>query len=137
MTLPRIPMLSLLIPALLLAGCGQTDPCAGVRDLATSPAGLTLTQVEHPAGWGHSECFQCHQAWRIHTADCNSFGDTAGLIDLAAVAEQADPQDTTSCIPCHGDNGVEGWDALLAALLADMQADTQTDPQTADREAQP
>lgn len=99
--------------ALVLAwlGCAEEDPCAGVRDLATSPGGLALTREEHAAGWGKTACFQCHQAWVIHARDCSSFGDTAELVDLSAVAERADPSDTSSCVPCHGANGVAAWEA--------------------------
>jgi len=90
--------------ALLLAGCAPADPCDRIRDLATSPAGLELTEDEHP-GWGETACFQCHQVGRIHTHDCFS----AAEIDVAAIADLVDPEDTTSCIPCHGDNGVPEW----------------------------
>ncbi len=103
---------SLLLPLMLLCACGTDDPCEGLRDLATSPGGLTLTEAEHALGWGQSDCFQCHQAFKIHRADCSSFDDSGGFIDLAAVAELADPADTTSCVPCHGSNGVPGWDQL-------------------------
>jgi len=104
-----------LLFALLLGtvGCETSDPCSGVADLALSPAGLTLTQGEHVDGWGHDECFQCHQAWRIHRVSCSSFDGEPGLIDLEAIADRADPNDTTTCVSCHGANGVPGWDALL------------------------
>jgi hypothetical protein len=94
-------------PALLLlalAGCGD-DPCAGTRDLLASPSALTLTEAEHELGWGRSECFQCHQQFRIHEEDCID----VAAVDGAAIDEASDPDDTTTCVPCHGSNGVPGW----------------------------
>ena len=90
-----------------LAACGSDDPCAGVSDLLASPGGLALTEAEHPAGWGRSDCMLCHQAAAIHTASCAS-----APVDLAAVREEADPEDTRTCVACHGANGVEAWAEL-------------------------
>jgi hypothetical protein len=109
---PVIHRLALLL-CVLVAGCETDDRCAGVADLARSPAGLTITQQEHSEGWGHAQCFQCHQAWRIHRVSCSSFGDDSNLIDLQKITDQVDPADTTTCIGCHGANGVPGWDELL------------------------
>ncbi|MES2639462.1 MAG: hypothetical protein V4850_08250 [Myxococcota bacterium] len=78
----------------VLGGCAAPDPCADKRDLSNSPAGLTLTAAEHPAGWGRAECFQCHQRWNVHQDDC---------IDGVAIG----PIDTEQgCASCHGGNGV-------------------------------
>jgi hypothetical protein len=92
---------------LLLAGCPPADPCTRIRDLATSPAGLDLTQDEHP-GWGQTECFQCHQIVNIHRYDCFSAAD----IDVAAIRDLIDPEDTSTCVPCHGANGVPEWESI-------------------------
>lgn len=97
----RFLLLSLLAVA---PACGD-DPCAGRRDLLQSPKGLVLTLDEHVLGWGQAECFQCHQTWNLHSSGCSEvLGDSAGDIDA-----WVDPQDTRSCIPCHGDNGVSEW----------------------------
>lgn len=87
---------------LSLFGCGSDeDPCAGKRDLLSSPRGLELTQEEHPIGWEHTECFQCHQAWKVHTDDC---------LDGVAVDGAAIQAETTDdCAACHGWNGVDAW----------------------------
>ncbi len=85
----------------LLAAAGCGDPCAGWRDLEASPGGLALTEDEHPAGWGQAGCFQCHVAATLHQGACG--GDD---VDLEAVRALADPEDTRSCTPCHGTNGV-------------------------------
>lgn len=90
-------------------GCGAQDECAGTRDLLNSPAGLALTEQEHPAGWARTECFQCHQAFEIHASDC-----LKGVsVDGAAINDQIDVNDTTTCVQCHGANGNAAWEALL------------------------
>ncbi len=66
-----------------------------------SPASLELTRGEHLAGWGHGQCFQCHQVWAIHAHDCTLLDG----IDVTAIADEINPDDTQTCIPCHGDNG--------------------------------
>lgn len=99
------------ILALLAVGCGEPDPCDGRRDLATSPDGLRLAESEHEAGWGQTDCFQCHQVFEIHRSVCSSFTDT-GLIDLTEVVARTDPGDTSTCVTCHGWNGVAAWKDL-------------------------
>ena len=96
-------MRPILLFTLALAACAESeDPCAGLRDLVASPGGLALTEDEHPAGWGHTDCFLCHQAQNIHEADCST-----GEIDVSAIDEDAD--NTKACAECHGYNGVEAW----------------------------
>lgn len=90
-----------LLAIVLLAGCPPEDPCAGTRDLATSPSGLELTESEHP-GWGRHECFQCHAVTAFHAHDCFSGAD----IDVAALGDHIDPDDPSTCTTCHGTNGV-------------------------------
>lgn len=81
---------------LWLLGC-SVDPCDEVIDLSETPLGLDLTEEEHP-GWGNAECFQCHQAWRIHANSCVDGVDISGI--------DPDVDDTRSCSECHGENGV-------------------------------
>lgn len=89
---------------LLLACGGPADPCADRRDLAASPAGLDLTAEEHPTGWGHADCFLCHQRWTVHVEDC---------IDGVAVDVDALEVETVEgCVACHGANGVAEWQDL-------------------------
>jgi len=96
-----------LLPALLLilAGCGSTEPCAGWNDTLEGDGGLQLTADEHGPGWGQTACFQCHQAWLIHPADCVEDG-WLDHIDQTVVLE-----DGQSCTGCHGMNGTsdEDW----------------------------
>lgn len=94
-----------LVAALLAAGCGPVDPCAGWNDSLSGDGGLILTASEHGSAWGQSACFQCHQAWRIHPPDC--VGD--GWLDH--IDEAVDLDDSFSCTSCHGMNGTadEDW----------------------------
>lgn len=90
-----------MITLLLLVGCGDPDPCASTRDLPASPAALTLTPGEHGAGWGRTDCFQCHQRFLIHQNDCSLVADVDGS------AIEAETED--DCVACHGWNGVDAW----------------------------
>lgn len=89
----------MIVFALWLLACEAEDPCASRRDLTTSPAGLDLTEEEHPAGWGQADCFQCHQRWDIHREDC-----IEGVkLDTEAL------ESVDECSSCHGWNGVDAW----------------------------
>lgn len=88
----------------LLSACADPDPCASMRDISLSAASLSLTRNEHP-GWGNTECFQCHQRFSIHQNDCTAVAE----VDAAAIDAMIDPADTTTCIQCHGSNGVAAW----------------------------
>lgn len=79
-----------------LLGCPSDERCDGARDLAGSPAGLALTEEEHPDGWGRAACFQCHQRWEVHAEDCIE-GVAVDTEALGAV---------TDCVACHGANGL-------------------------------
>ena len=79
---------------LLWFGCG--GECPG-GDMASSEAGLTVTEAEHPDGWGRAEC---HAYAPLHRVSC------AEAVDLAAVRAQVESEGTASCAACHGDNGV-------------------------------
>ena len=94
---------------LLLIGCNSTDPCNQVRDLSRSPDGLTLVQEEHPLGWGRTDCFECHQIFNIHHTACIGIDG----VDVSAINAQIDVRDTSTCVACHGTNGVADWDGLL------------------------
>lgn len=94
-------MKPLLLALLALAACADPDPCDGVRDLLASPAALVLTEAEHP-GWGRETCFQCHHIARIHRSECLEGAE----VDLERIRALADPEDPTTCVPCHGSNGV-------------------------------
>ena len=99
-------MIALLL--VLLAGCADA-PCGAARDLRLSPSGLVVTEQEHPAGWGRTECYQCHQLSRIHKEDCVD----GVVVDGSALNDDLVGQDTTACAECHGTNGVADWADLL------------------------
>ena len=85
--------------AMALAACAPGDPCDTLDDLGTSPMALELTEAEHP-GWGRTTCLQCHPIHTFHVADCVAGAE----VDVDAI--EADPEDPTTCVPCHGANGV-------------------------------
>ncbi len=101
--------MNLMLLFMAIIGCEPGDPCAAARDLMASPGGLVITPEEHELGWGRTECFQCHQSFRIHQADCAS----VVAVDGEAIEERVDVSDTTTCVECHGSNGVAEWDSLL------------------------
>lgn len=90
------------LAALLLGGC-ETDPCAGLEDLLSSPEGLRLVEEQHEAGWGNDACLQCHSLESTHQVNCTSQPD----LDLEAVREEAEEGTYEACASCHGDNGVD------------------------------
>lgn len=96
------------LPILLaLLGCAPSAPCDTLLDLGATPLGLELTEAEHP-GWGRTTCLQCHPVHTFHNYDCMS----AVALDVEALDEGVDASEPTTCIPCHGDNGVLQWSDL-------------------------
>lgn len=71
-------------------------------DLLGTTDGLVLTQDEHEAGWGRSECDLCHNLENIHLTNRTSLN-----IDMEAIREDVLAEGITSCVTCHGTNGVE------------------------------
>ena len=116
----RPQCISGLFTLLFVSACAEPDPCVGVRDLVASPAGLVLTAEEHGVGWGREACFACHPLASLHAVDC-----TAGAaVDGAAVNALIDPNDTSTCVPCHGENGVGAWQELGEPASGDSGAPT-------------
>lgn len=98
---------ALIFVTLFLAlGCGEGGDQEGedYGNLLESPAGLVVLQDEHPDGWGHSDCFDCHVTRNIHTVNRTGLPDDE--VDLDGVRAIVDSQGTASCSLCHGDNGV-------------------------------
>ena len=89
---------------LLLTACGGADTDTGENygDLLNSSNGLVLTQEEHQAGWGRSECTLCHNLDNIHLEDRS----TGVTIDLDAIHTQIEVEGLASCAACHGSNGI-------------------------------
>jgi len=76
------------------------DPCDG-PNMLESAGGLTVTQAEHPTGWGEPTCSDCHAYSAIHRNEC------VAIVDPEPIEEEGD----ASCVACHGGNGwydVEG-----------------------------
>ncbi len=105
-----------LLTGVIAFGCGDAaDPTSeNYGNLLNSPGGLLVLQEEHPTGWQRPDCLACHAVINMHTVNrtglpnCNTLPDppTTGCIDLAEIQEIIDNQGPSSCMLCHGDNGV-------------------------------
>jgi hypothetical protein len=89
--------------AVVTAGCAELElGCDDLGDMLTGPGGMTVTEDEHPTGWGQERCFSCHSVERMHVQNCTEVEE----VDLAAIRELVDAEGIDSCVQCHGDNGV-------------------------------
>ena len=99
---------SLLLCACLrfLAACGSdaSPQSENYGNILASPAGLVLVQEEHPTGWGRADCFACHNVNNIHQVNRTGLPDDQA--DLAGVRAIVQNQGESSCMMCHGTNGV-------------------------------
>jgi hypothetical protein len=85
------------------AGCAELElGCDDLGDMLGGPGGLTVTEEEHPTGWGHERCFGCHSVERMHVQNCTGVDE----VDLAEIRTLVDAEGIGSCSQCHGDNGV-------------------------------
>jgi len=93
--------------ALVAAGCGsKSDPQSeNYGNLLASPGGLVVLEQEHPTGWMRPDCFGCHNVNNIHQVNRTGLPDSEA--DLAGVREIVQNQGESSCMLCHGDNGVQ------------------------------
>lgn len=88
----------------LIAACGSNSAIEGedYGDIAAGDSGTTLTQSEHPVGWGKSNCFECHNTVNMHMTDNTGTG-----LNLEAIRAMTEQEGLASCPTCHGTNGVE------------------------------
>ncbi len=86
--------------ALLMSALGACVEPACDGSMLDGPAGLVVTHVEHPTGWGEAACAECHVPGVLHRQACTPD------VDLVAVREQVAAEGEASCAACHGDNGV-------------------------------
>lgn len=60
-----------------------------------------LSQETHPTGWGHQQCYMCHNPDNIHRIDrVDSI-----VVDLEQIRSKTQAGGTASCSACHGANG--------------------------------
>lgn len=94
---------NLALIVLFLSACGgaELDKGEDYGNLLTTPGGLILTQEEHEAGWGLSDCTMCHNLENIHLEN------RTGLpIDIDATHDLAITEGIGGCAACHGTNGL-------------------------------
>lgn len=88
-----------LLLVVFIQGCDAPERQYEDYNLRTS-ADLTLTEANHPHGYGRNACFVCHLPGNIHRQ--NTLGDP--LFDSAQ--DLVERYGLKSCAGCHGDNGV-------------------------------
>lgn len=90
----------------VLAACGSdaSPQSENYGNILASPDGLVLVAAEHPTGWGRPDCFACHNADNIHQVNRTGLPDSD--VNLANVRAIVQNQGESSCVQCHGTNGV-------------------------------
>ena len=115
MTTARIPKqrgdsvrrtLRLLAVVACAAACGSdaAPQSENYGNLLASPGGLVVLEEEHPTGWMRSDCFGCHNVNNIHQVNRTGLPDDE--VDLAGVRAIVQNEGESSCMMCHGSNGV-------------------------------
>ncbi len=95
-----------LVLAVVVAGCGSAgSPMSeDYGNILASPDGLVLVEEEHPTGWTRPDCFGCHDVNNIHQVNRTGLPDD--VANLSGVREIVNNQGESSCMLCHGSNGV-------------------------------
>jgi hypothetical protein len=101
------------LAAAAIAGCGTAGNMQGENygNLLNSPASLVVVQEEHPTGWGRPDCFACHNIMNIHTVNRTGLPNcsatiTQDCLNLSEIQAIVSSQLESSCVMCHGNNGV-------------------------------
>ncbi|HLE00250.1 MAG TPA: hypothetical protein VJB59_08325 [Bdellovibrionota bacterium] len=89
----------LLFTLFWLAGCSIDRQYERYPNL-TKLEDITLTEDNHPHGYGRSDCFSCHVSVNIHRVDYVQ----SGLLNTAQRLTETYGID--SCRGCHQSNGV-------------------------------
>ena len=100
--------LALLVAVAAVSGCGSgsSPQSEDYGNILASPGGLIVLEEEHPSGWMRSDCFGCHNVNNMHQV--NRTGLTDEQVDLTGIRAIIQNQGESSCVQCHGPNGVQG-----------------------------
>lgn len=98
--------LALLLSLAVLSACGSDagPQSEDYGNILASPAGLVVLEEEHPTGWMRADCFGCHNVNNIHQINRTGLPDDE--VDLAGVRAIVQSGGESSCMMCHGSNGV-------------------------------
>lgn len=84
---------------LLLLACANETTCPD-GSMTASEEGLVVTEGEHPDGWGREDCETCHSEAALHRHACTP------SVDMEELRTRVEEDGYTSCVECHGENGV-------------------------------
>lgn len=103
MSARTVTYIMMAIVSLILYSCGGSEFNGGedYGNILETPGGLTLTEEEHPAGWGRSDCTSCHNLGNIHLVDRTGLN-----INIDQIHNDAIQDGISGCANCHGGNGV-------------------------------
>ncbi len=88
--------------AICLAACQGEEAVEYYGTLTESPSGLVLERSEHAYGWGRANCWECHALENIHLP----LPERPANLDMDAIRAIVDEEGLSSCVRCHGANGV-------------------------------
>lgn len=80
---------------LLIASCGQDK-----ENEHYDAIDITLTEANHPHGYGEKDCFYCHIKGNIHQVS------TTNISLRETALRRVEEDGINSCSECHGQNGV-------------------------------
>lgn len=95
------------VTIMTVAGCGSggSPQSENYGNILVSPGGLVLLEEEHPTGWTRSDCFGCHNVNDMHQVNRTGLPDD--VVDLPGINAIIANQGESSCMLCHGTNGVQ------------------------------
>lgn len=97
------PCWMILICIMTMLSCQDEVTNEYYGDLTLTPSGLILEASEHALGWQRADCSSCHVIDNFH----QDRQDRLGTFDMEQIRQVVTTLGETSCVLCHGNNGVE------------------------------